>query len=86
MGTATGYLKKLRVQAKKNLAEGEAFLKANAEKENIVVLPSGLQYEVLVASTGKKPTIQHTVSCHYQGTLINGTVFDSSLNHKDNSQ
>ncbi|PKN33284.1 MAG: hypothetical protein CVU61_14310 [Deltaproteobacteria bacterium HGW-Deltaproteobacteria-19] len=61
-----------------NTKEGEAFLAANGKKEGVVTLPSGLQYKVLKAGTGKKPTDTDTVECHYRGTLINGTEFDSS--------
>ena len=60
-------------------AEGEAFLAANAKKENVVTLPSGLQYEVLVEGNGKKPKASDRVRCHYEGTLIDGTLFDSSV-------
>ena len=59
-------------------AEGEAFLAANAKKEGVVTLASGLQYEVLVEGNGKKPKATDRVRCHYEGTLIDGTVFDSS--------
>ena len=59
-------------------AEGEAFLKQNAAKEGIVTLPSGLQYQVLTPGTGRKPKATDKVKCHYEGTLIDGTVFDSS--------
>lgn len=58
---------------------GEEFLAANAKKEGVVVLPSGLQYEVLTEGTGKKPGATDKVECHYEGTLIDGTVFDSSI-------
>lgn len=58
--------------------EGEKFLAENAKKEGIVTLPSGLQYEVLREGTGKKPSATDQVECHYEGTLINGTKFDSS--------
>ena len=58
---------------------GEEFLAANAKKEGVVVLPSGLQYEVITEGTGKKPGATDTVECHYEGTLIDGTVFDSSI-------
>ena len=58
---------------------GEEFLAANAKKEGVVVLPSGLQYEVIVAGSGKKPGATDRVECHYEGTLIDGTVFDSSI-------
>lgn len=59
--------------------EGEAFLAANSKKEGVVTLPSGLQYEVLVEGTGKQPTASDRVQCHYEGTLIDGTLFDSSI-------
>lgn len=62
-----------------NKASGEAFLAANAKKEGIVVLPSGLQYEVVTEGSGKKPSATDRVQCHYEGTLIDGTVFDSSI-------
>ena len=60
-------------------AEGEVFLAANAKKEGVVTLPSGLQYQVLVEGNGKKPKASDRVRCHYEGTLIDGTVFDSSV-------
>lgn len=59
-------------------AEGEAFLAENGKKEGIVTLPSGLQYQVLKDGNGKKPSATDQVVCHYEGTLIDGTVFDSS--------
>jgi FKBP-type peptidyl-prolyl cis-trans isomerase len=58
--------------------EGEAFLAANKTKEGVVTLPSGLQYKILTAGTGPKPTASDTVTCNYRGTLIDGTEFDSS--------
>ena len=61
-----------------NKAEGEAFLAENKNKPGITTLPSGLQYEVLTEGTGPKPTPRSSVTTHYHGTLINGTVFDSS--------
>ena len=60
-------------------AEGEQFLAENAKKEGVVTLPSGLQYQVLVEGNGKKPKASDRVRCHYEGTLIDGTVFDSSV-------
>ena len=63
----------------KNLEEGEKFLAENGKREGVVTLPSGLQYEVITEGTGKKPSATDTVSCHYHGTLIDGTVFDSSV-------
>ena len=64
--------------AKRNKAEGEAFLAENKKKEGVKTLPSGLQYKVIKAGTGKKPKSNDTVTVHYRGTLINGTEFDSS--------
>jgi FKBP-type peptidyl-prolyl cis-trans isomerase FklB len=61
-----------------NQKEGEAFLAANKSKEGVVALPSGLQYKILKGGIGPKPTASDTVECHYRGTLINGTEFDSS--------
>lgn len=65
--------------SKKNLEEGMAFLEANKANEGVVSLPSGLQYLVLKAADGPKPGPTDKVTCHYHGTLINGTVFDSSV-------
>ena len=61
--------------------EGEAFLAANKTKEGVVALPSGLQYKILKAGTGAKPTLDDKVVCNYKGTLINGTEFDASEKH-----
>lgn len=72
-------MKKQEAQHGEAIAEGEAFLKANGEREGVVTLPSGLQYEVLTAGDGPKPTDTSKVKVHYHGTLINGTVFDSSV-------
>jgi FKBP-type peptidyl-prolyl cis-trans isomerase FklB len=62
----------------KNKKEGEAFLAENKKKEGVKTLPSGLQYKVMKAGTGKKPKSTDTVLTHYRGTLIDGTEFDSS--------
>lgn len=59
--------------------EGEQFLAENAKKEGVVTTTSGLQYEVVENGTGAKPTSSDTVKVHYHGTLIDGTVFDSSI-------
>ncbi|MBP1595420.1 MAG: FKBP-type peptidyl-prolyl cis-trans isomerase [Acidobacteria bacterium] len=67
-----------KVLAEKNKKEGEAFLAQNKAKEGIVALPSGLQYKILTAGAGNKPALEDTVVCHYKGTLIDGTEFDSS--------
>jgi FKBP-type peptidyl-prolyl cis-trans isomerase FklB len=64
--------------ADKNQQAGEAFLAENAKQEGVVVLPSGLQYKVLVEGTGKTPTKEDTVTVNYRGTLIDGEEFDSS--------
>ena len=69
---------KQNAQAKSAKAEGENFLAENAKKDGVVVLPSGLQYQVLKEGTGKQPKATDQVECHYEGTLINGQVFDSS--------
>jgi FKBP-type peptidyl-prolyl cis-trans isomerase FklB len=64
--------------AETNKSEGEAFLKANAAKPGVTTLASGLQYQVLSAGTGAKPKADDVVLCHYRGTLLDGTEFDSS--------
>ena len=71
--------KEKEAQKSRNKAEGEAFLKKNAEREGVVTLPSGLQYEVLKEGTGPVPKSSDKVKVHYHGTLINGDVFDSSV-------
>jgi len=65
-------------QAKQFAGEGEAFLAENAKRDEVVVLDSGLQYEVITAGEGDIPTAQSVVSTHYRGTLIDGKQFDSS--------
>ena len=60
-------------------AEGEKFLAENAKKDGVVTLPSGLQFMVLQEGNGKKPKATDKVKCHYEGFLIDGTVFDSSV-------
>ena len=62
-----------------NKKAGEEFLNINKGKAGVVTLPSGLQYQVLQKGNGAKPTASDQVKCHYHGTLINGTVFDSSV-------
>ena len=76
--------KQAAVQAQKAeqaKTEGDKFLSENKSKEGVVALPSGLQYKVLKAGTGEKPTLEDTVVCNYKGTLINGTEFDASEKH-----
>lgn len=67
-----------KVLGEKNKKEGEAFLAENKKKPGVVTLPSGLQYKVIKAGTGKKPKATDTVKTHYRGTLLDGTEFDSS--------
>ncbi len=74
-----GYFsKKAEEQAASAKTSGEDFLKENAKKEGVITLPSGLQYQVLREGNGKKPSATDQVECHYEGTLIDGQVFDSS--------
>lgn len=74
------YFEKLeaRVNAE-NIEKGKAFLEENKKNPNIKVLPSGLQYEVIREGNGKHPKATDQVRCHYEGTLIDGTLFDSSI-------
>ncbi|QJP11516.1 FKBP-type peptidyl-prolyl cis-trans isomerase [Pseudomonas multiresinivorans] len=67
-----------QVKAEAAAAVGREYLVENARREGITVLPSGLQYEVLVSGEGAKPSREDTVRTHYHGTLVDGTVFDSS--------
>jgi len=66
-------------QHKDVVAAGKAFLEANKKRPEVKTTASGLQYEILKEGTGPKPTASSTVSVHYHGTLIDGTVFDSSV-------
>ncbi len=73
------FLQKQQEEAGKAVREdGEKFLAENAQKEGVTVLPSGLQYTVIKEGEGRKPKATDRVKCHYEGTLPNGTVFDSS--------
>lgn len=73
-------LKALREEkAAANLSAAEIYLSENATKPGIVVLTSGLQYQILVEGHGEKPKLHNIVTCHYHGTLISGEVFDSSV-------
>ncbi|WP_332457337.1 FKBP-type peptidyl-prolyl cis-trans isomerase [Petrimonas sp.] len=73
----------LKVQYKDSIAAGEKFLADNGKREGVVTLPSGLQYEVIREGNGPIPGDTNTVKVHYHGTLINGTVFDSSVDRKE---
>lgn len=68
-----------RAQAEQAIAAGKAFLAENAKRDEVTVTESGLQYEVLLQGSGPKPAVSDTVRTHYHGTLIDGTVFDSSV-------
>ncbi|MGB0050201.1 MAG: FKBP-type peptidyl-prolyl cis-trans isomerase, partial [Terriglobales bacterium] len=69
---------KAQATAAKNKSDGEAFLAANKDKEGVVTLPDGLQYKILKAGDGPKPTATDSVVCNYRGMFVNGTEFDSS--------
>jgi len=69
---------KMQQAGEANKKEGEAFLAANKTKDGVVALPSGLQYKIITAGTGPKPTASDSVVCNYRGTLIDGKEFDSS--------
>ncbi|HEY9363818.1 MAG TPA: FKBP-type peptidyl-prolyl cis-trans isomerase [Chitinophagaceae bacterium] len=76
----TNYLQKIKTEKMTKTKEaGQAFLQANKSKPGVIALPSGLQYQVLTEGTGPKPTATDKVKCHYHGTLVDGTVFDSSV-------
>ena len=66
-------------QGKVHKEAGEKYLAENGKREGVVTLPSGLQYQVLREGNGKKPSAKDSVKCHYEGFLIDGTVFDSSV-------
>lgn len=74
----TYFQEKQKAESQKAISEGKAFLEENGKKEGVVTTKSGLQYEVLTEGTGKQPKATDTVRCHYEGSLINGSVFDSS--------
>ena len=83
VATLQAEMKRKQAEARKmggeeNQKAGEAFLAENKTKEGVVTLPSGLQYKILKAGDGKKPTETDTVEVNYRGTLVNGTEFDSS--------
>jgi len=79
MGIADKLFQMKNEKATANLKAGQDFLDANKKKPGIISLPSGLQYEVITEGTGIKPLASNKVTCHYHGTLIDGTVFDSSV-------
>lgn len=77
------FFAKLEEESKAQFAQvreaGEKFLEENAKRANVVTLPSGLQYEIITEAIGQKPVATDKVKVHYHGTLIDGTVFDSSV-------
>lgn len=72
------FKKKEKEQAETAIAEGKVFLEQNARKAGVVQTKSGLQYEVLTEGSGRSPKATDTVRCHYEGRLLDGSVFDSS--------
>ncbi len=72
------FQEKEKAQSEKAISEGKAFLAENAKKEGVVETKSGLQYEILTEGSGKSPKATDKVRCHYEGRLLDGTVFDSS--------
>ncbi|MHA4806526.1 FKBP-type peptidyl-prolyl cis-trans isomerase [Flavitalea flava] len=79
MGIADKLFNMKNEKAEANLKAGQDFLASNKDKPGVTTLPSGLQYEVITEGTGIKPLATNKVTCHYHGTLIDGTVFDSSV-------
>ena len=77
------FSKKQQKQSESVIEEGINFLRENGKREGVTTLASGLQYEVINDGTGPKPTIEDNVSTHYHGTLIDGTVFDSSVDRAE---
>lgn len=74
------YFEKMEAQINAaNIEQGKVFLEENKKRPGVVTLPSGLQYEVIQEGTGKKAQATDQVKCHYEGTLIDGTLFDSSI-------
>ncbi len=69
--------------ARENKVNGEAYLEENKQKEGVTALSSGLQYKVLKSGTGVSPSMHDEVTVHYRGTLIDGTVFDSTYERKE---
>jgi FKBP-type peptidyl-prolyl cis-trans isomerase FklB len=69
--------------AENNKKEGQKFLAENREREGVVTLPNGLQYKVIKAGDGKKPTLDEVAVCHYRGMFLDGTEFDNSYKHKN---
>ncbi len=79
MGIADKLFKMKKETSDKNGKAGSEFLEKNKTRPEVVSLPSGLQYEIITEGNGPKPNATDSVTCHYHGTLIDGTVFDSSV-------
>ena len=79
MGISDKLFQMKNEKAQQNLKAGQDFLAANKNKPGVTELPSGLQYEIITEGAGPKPSASNKVTCHYHGTLIDGTVFDSSV-------
>jgi FKBP-type peptidyl-prolyl cis-trans isomerase FklB len=79
MSLAEKLFKMKNDRSEANLKAGMDFLETNKTKPGVVSLPSGLQYEIMAEGSGPKPSSRSNVTCHYHGTLIDGTVFDSSV-------
>jgi FKBP-type peptidyl-prolyl cis-trans isomerase FklB len=77
------FIHQQNVLGAENSREGDLFLSQNRSKDGVVELESGLQYKIILQGNGPKPKISDKVKCHYHGTLINGTVFDSSIARKE---
>ena len=77
------FAKKEQEQAQQAIADGKVFLEENGKREGVITTKSGLQYEVLTEGTGKQPKATDKVRCHYCGTLIDGTKFDSSYDRNE---
>lgn len=73
------FTKKQSALSEEKIDEGRKFLEENSKKEGVITLASGLQYEVITNGSGDKPKLEDNVTTHYHGTLIDGTVFDSSV-------
>ena len=73
------FTNKQSAKSEVKIEEGRKFLEENSKKEGVITLASGLQYEVIVDGSGEKPKLEDNVTTHYHGTLIDGTVFDSSV-------
>jgi FKBP-type peptidyl-prolyl cis-trans isomerase FklB len=72
-------MKKEKVKADANVEKGKAFLEENKKKPGVITTASGLQYQIIKEGTGAKPTLNDKITAHYHGTLVDGTVFDSSV-------